>query len=301
MNTHTRPCSNIACNAKVPSSSPITRCEACRKSAPAPRAPAPLAPERPCSTSGCTRMVPAGRSTRITRCDDCRFNVGPAPKTFTPAPGAAAAVDPCEVCRSTIPAGRKGNTCSRACSVAAADRRRRNVPVDEKRYQEHVEAHRRTLPPSPAATSSPTTSSPRPAPAPAPAPAPKLAPKEPRGAGAEAAAFLELARQSASLPPAQKALVGAQLREIGRAVQKALLILSQGLGVWACTSCGPLVDEPIHGKDERMHCPNDGCDAVAVVVGVEKEEKAVDRGIGHAFRGAAGTVVPGRAAQGGGR
>jgi hypothetical protein len=98
-----------------------------------------------------------------------------------------------------------------------------------------------------------------------------------------------------SLPAARRVLVAAGLRALGREVQRAIAVLSHGASPWTCPACGPLTEEPLHGKDEAMHCPHDGCDEVVHVVGVEPVpgEPGAFKGqpIGAAYRGKAGTAV----------
>ena len=37
---------------------------------------------------------------------------------------------------------------------------------------------------------------------------------------------------------------------------------AQGRAVWMCSSCGVVSGDPLEGDDDKLHCPNVGCDAV---------------------------------------
>ena len=34
------------------------------------------------------------------------------------------------------------------------------------------------------------------------------------------------------------------------------------MATWKCPRCGPVEGDPLHGDDERMHCPRFDCDEV---------------------------------------
>jgi hypothetical protein len=99
-----------------------------------------------------------------------------------------------------------------------------------------------------------------------------------------------------ALPSRQKQALASALRDVQRSTARALALLTTTPGPWDCPACGPLVDEPLHGADERMHCPNDGCDEVVSVAGLAPApgEPGAAKGLpsGSAYRGTkAGTVV----------
>lgn len=99
-------------------------------------------------------------------------------------------------------------------------------------------------------------------------------------------------------PPGQRDALSRCLREIARQAQQALAILSGDALPWVCPSCGPIA-RALHGADEQFHCPNDGCDAVvAATEAAGAAEPSAPKKPGHAWRGPAGTVAPGKRARG---
>lgn len=106
----------------------------------------------------------------------------------------------------------------------------------------------------------------------------EAAPAMPSPGDPGAVPILEVRRLAAAaarpMSGEQRQALEVVLRSMGRQIQHALAILSQGTTGWACPKCGPLRHAPMHGADERLHCPNDGCDEVIPVLEQDEKPKA---------------------------